>query len=76
MRSDYYTCPRCGASLDPGEQCDCTKKALEQEIWCLLDRLDWEKLDTLAVMIRRWVYHKPAEQAEKKAPCKQEAEMR
>ena len=32
MRSDYYTCPRCGASLDPGEQCDCTKKALELEI--------------------------------------------
>lgn len=19
----YYTCPFCGASLDPGEQCDC-----------------------------------------------------
>lgn len=24
----YRTCPRCGASLDPGEKCDCTKKEL------------------------------------------------
>lgn len=21
--SDYYSCPFCGASLDPGEVCDC-----------------------------------------------------
>ena len=76
MRSDYYTCPRCGASLDPGEQCDCTKKALEQEIRCLLDRLDWEKLDTLAVMIRRWGLPQARRTGRKKAPCKQEAEMR
>lgn len=20
----YYTCPECGAALDPGERCDCT----------------------------------------------------
>ena len=20
----YYTCPLCGANLDPGEKCDCT----------------------------------------------------
>ena len=26
----YRTCPDCGASLDPGERCDCTDKA-EQE---------------------------------------------
>lgn len=22
----YWTCPKCGASLDPGETCDCMKK--------------------------------------------------
>ena len=22
----YNTCSRCGATLDPGESCDCTKK--------------------------------------------------
>lgn len=22
----YHICPRCGASLDPGETCDCTKR--------------------------------------------------
>lgn len=21
----YWTCPECGANLDPGEQCDCKK---------------------------------------------------
>ena len=23
IMSYYYTCPICGANLDPGEQCDC-----------------------------------------------------
>ena len=23
----YVTCPVCGANLDPGERCDCTKKS-------------------------------------------------
>ena len=23
----YWTCPNCGAHLDPGETCDCMKKA-------------------------------------------------
>lgn len=27
-RSDYKVCPRCGASLDPGERCDCQKGAV------------------------------------------------
>jgi len=22
----YWTCPLCGANLDPGEQCDCKKR--------------------------------------------------
>lgn len=22
----YHTCPLCGANLDPGERCDCSKK--------------------------------------------------
>lgn len=22
----YYTCPHCGAHLDPGEHCDCDKR--------------------------------------------------
>lgn len=22
----YYTCPYCGANLDPGESCDCQKE--------------------------------------------------
>jgi hypothetical protein len=26
--SFYWTCPRCGANLDPGEHCDCQ----EQEV--------------------------------------------
>ena len=26
MSTYYHTCPRCGASLDPGERCDCTEK--------------------------------------------------
>lgn len=24
-KSYYHTCPDCGANLDPGERCDCTK---------------------------------------------------
>lgn len=26
VRSDYHICNNCGASLDPGEKCDCSKK--------------------------------------------------
>ena len=22
----YYTCPHCGANLDPGEKCDCEEQ--------------------------------------------------
>ena len=29
--SDYYACPYCGASLDPGERCDCQDRK-EQEV--------------------------------------------
>lgn len=25
----YWTCPLCGANLDPGEQCDCKEKVRE-----------------------------------------------
>ena len=25
--AQYRTCPYCGANLDPGERCDCTKKS-------------------------------------------------
>lgn len=25
MSPYYHTCPHCGASLDPGERCDCTE---------------------------------------------------
>lgn len=25
----YQSCPECGANLDPGEVCDCKKKAAE-----------------------------------------------
>lgn len=27
----YKICPRCGASLDPGEQCDCEQEAEEKQ---------------------------------------------
>ena len=27
----YYTCPNCGANLDPGERCDCEKEQDENE---------------------------------------------
>ena len=26
----YHTCPDCGASLDPGEACDCNKNNEEE----------------------------------------------
>lgn len=26
----YHTCPYCGATLDPGEQCDCQEAQLEK----------------------------------------------
>lgn len=26
----YWTCPHCGANLDPGESCDCHKENPEQ----------------------------------------------
>lgn len=28
--SDYYVCSKCGASLDPGEKCDCSRKEDEK----------------------------------------------
>lgn len=27
---NYYVCSVCGASLDPGEKCDCSKKEAEK----------------------------------------------
>lgn len=27
----YWTCPRCGAHLDPGEKCDCEREVPEHE---------------------------------------------
>jgi hypothetical protein len=30
MRDTYYwTCPYCGANLDPGESCDCKKETAD-----------------------------------------------
>lgn len=29
--SYYNTCPKCGANLDPGEPCDCTKEVRKRE---------------------------------------------
>lgn len=26
----YYTCPDCGANLDPGERCDCRSKKVQE----------------------------------------------
>lgn len=28
----YVTCPQCGANLDPGEKCDCTKSTAAKVI--------------------------------------------
>ena len=28
----YYTCPRCGANLDPWEKCDCEARDEQQAI--------------------------------------------
>lgn len=28
----YNTCPWCGASLDPGESCDCKKNPMQPEL--------------------------------------------
>lgn len=30
----YWTCPECGANLDPGEKCDC--KEQEEKKWILM----------------------------------------
>lgn len=30
MKYHYYTCPRCGANLDPGEPCDCEEENKEE----------------------------------------------
>lgn len=27
----YYTCPDCGAHLDPGEHCDCQKEGHDEQ---------------------------------------------
>ena len=33
MRHTYYwTCPHCGANLDPGEKCDCQESADEKKL--------------------------------------------
>lgn len=26
----YYTCPNCGANLDPGERCDCEREEVSE----------------------------------------------
>lgn len=31
MRTDYKTCPHCGANLDIGERCDCRNENGAQE---------------------------------------------
>lgn len=28
----YWTCPYCGANLDPGEKCDCQQNETKEEI--------------------------------------------
>jgi hypothetical protein len=28
----YWTCPNCGANLDPGEKCDCENETKEDDI--------------------------------------------
>ena len=30
MTTYYWTCPKCGANLDPGEQCDCRESTSEK----------------------------------------------
>lgn len=52
--SYYKTCPHCGATLDPGEKCDCQdgltlSQAIElQKIWNALDENGREYLMRLA----------------------------
>lgn len=29
----YWTCPNCGAHLDPGEKCDCNNNDKEDDIY-------------------------------------------
>ncbi len=29
--AQYWTCPDCGANLDPGEPCDCKKHSVENK---------------------------------------------
>jgi len=31
MSTYYWTCPECGANLDPGEKCDCEQDTKETE---------------------------------------------
>lgn len=34
MGKYYWTCPLCGANLDPEEKCDCKKKIIKRGIDC------------------------------------------
>lgn len=29
--AQYWTCPNCGANLDPGERCDCEKEEVKED---------------------------------------------
>lgn len=37
MSAYYHICPHCGASLDPGELCDCMERLKEYAEDCPLD---------------------------------------
>lgn len=64
MRTDYRICPCCGASLDPGEKCDCRveverkgrSKNDQREIKLLLGRMDVESLNIVLRFVRHWAY--------------------
>ncbi len=48
----YRTCPRCGANLDPGEQCDCRGGLLDRAK-DLIMKLSDDQLDRLMTELEK-----------------------
>lgn len=59
----YHTCSICGATLDPGEKCDCRDlEALREKAIAAVLALPQDKQQLVLEFVR-------AQQAKRKAPC-------
>lgn len=48
----YYTCPRCGANLDPGERCDCRQQYKDEIIEMVQDHEDSQWLPVIHTYVK------------------------